>query len=164
MYTEKFVRHHGDYMAAQVSDLGVAVCERLEPTAVVIDESTVPTFNNRTFSLRDSTEELACDCGAAGANERLDDEARHKNNCPVFMNPEGSDPCCACGVWGTIDYYPHEEECAEHAANFHFKGNEDVQPLKVRWYKRPGRGMELNRAVTREELRTIFAVCHESLR
>lgn len=68
---------------------------------------------------------------------------------------------CTCGfaeseaAW--YESHPHASDCREVLPNFRYGD------LEIRWYKYIGRGMSVNREVTREELRRIFRKCRQSL-
>ncbi len=64
---------------------------------------------------------------------------------------------CTCGVDEEDEETPHSSECRYVLANF------KCGAVEVRWYKYIGRGMSVNREVSRKEWRDIFARCEASL-
>lgn len=60
--------------------------------------------------------------------------------------------------WCTESCPPEPEDCSD-AALPNFKSGD----VEIRWYKHLGRGVSVNREVTREELTEVFQRCRESL-
>lgn len=76
--------------------------------------------------------------------------------------PNGMAVHCDCGIdqayaaWRSVNN--HASDCREVVANF------KCGDLEIRWYKYIGRGMSVNREVSREELRQIFRKCRQSIK
>lgn len=84
-------------------------------------------------------------------------------------NPDDQAHGCLGGEWGygqdfksdVFEMHPYwwGDENAPEAYRPNFKCGD----LEVRWYKYIGRGMSVNRAVTRRELESIFRHCRQSI-
>lgn len=76
--------------------------------------------------------------------------------------PNGMAVHCDCGVdqayviWRNSNN--HASDCRKVVPNFKCDG------LEIRWYKYIGRGMSMNREVSREELRRVFRKCRQSIK
>lgn len=68
---------------------------------------------------------------------------------------------CDCGVDQAYETWRndnnHADDCREVLANFKYGD------IEIRWYKYIGRGMSVNREVSRGELRQVFRKCRQSL-
>lgn len=75
---------------------------------------------------------------------------------------EGSGVHCDCPRQQELEQFAgensHAPQCPAILPNFR------CGDLEIRWYKYIGRGMSVNRQVTREELQGVFRRCEESLR
>lgn len=76
--------------------------------------------------------------------------------------PNGMAVYCDCGVDRAYTIWRkrnnHTFDCRVVAPNF------KCGDLEIRWYKYIGRGMSVNREITREELRQIFSRCRRSIK
>lgn len=80
-------------------------------------------------------------------------------NAVFGMYPPVFDARCTCDSPNPDDYTSgdHAFGCQLNGPNFH------CGDVVIRWYKTIGRGMTVNRPVTREELAELFRRCDESL-
>jgi len=75
---------------------------------------------------------------------------------------------CSCGL--RDEYHEWRKahnchpDCPAVRPNFHWHGDDEVAELRVDWYKFLGRGVEVSREVTSEELRHILSECLKEAR